>query len=88
MLATCLKYVSIPAKSWRLLLALFVWNTAFAQGPRTTPSIFAPTSTPAHYIYDLSLFVLTITGAIFVVVAGLLAFVIFRFRQRGADGHC
>jgi cytochrome c oxidase subunit 2 len=29
--------------------------------------------------------VLTVTGSIFVVVAGLLAFVIFRFRQRGPD---
>ena len=28
---------------------------------------------------------LTVTGSIFVVVAGLLAFVIFRFRQRGPD---
>ncbi len=34
-----------------------------------TPSIFSPASTPADSIYHLSLFVLTICGAIFLVVA-------------------
>jgi cytochrome c oxidase subunit 2 len=67
------------------VFAFLAWQAAFAEGPQPTPSIFAPTSTPAHLIYDLSLFVLTITGAIFVAVAGLLAFVIFRYRQRGED---
>ena len=68
-----------------MLVALFAWRTAFAEGPQATPSIFAPASTPATSIYQLSLFVLSITGAIFVVVAGLLAYAIFRFRQRGDD---
>jgi cytochrome c oxidase subunit 2 len=63
----------------------FAWHVSFAAGPRSTPSIFAPASTPAHSIYELSLFVLSITGMIFVVVAGLLAYVIFRYRQRGED---
>jgi len=85
MLAKCRNYVLLFAKSWCLLPALCAWQSAFADGPQSTPSIFAPTSTPAHEIYDLSLFVLTITGAIFVTVAGLLAFVIFRYRQRGED---
>ncbi|HMD20415.1 MAG TPA: cytochrome c oxidase subunit II [Alloacidobacterium sp.] len=85
MLAKCLRCVSFSAKSWYVLFAFLSFQTAFADGPQSTPSIFAPTSTPAHEIYDLSLFVLTITGAIFVVVAGLLAFVIFRYRQRGPD---
>jgi cytochrome c oxidase subunit 2 len=85
MLAKCLRCVSFSAKSWCVLFAFLSFQTAFADGPQPSPSIFAPTSTPAHEIYDLSLFVLTITGAIFVVVAGLLAFVIFRYRQRGPD---
>jgi cytochrome c oxidase subunit II len=51
-----------------------------------TPSIEAPASTPAHEIYALSHFVLAITGAIFVVVGGLLAFIILRFHARKADG--
>jgi len=58
---------------------------AAAQGPQTTPSTWAPVSTPAHEIYGLSLFVLLITGAIFAVVAGLLVFVIIRFRERESD---
>jgi cytochrome c oxidase subunit II len=56
-----------------------------AQGGLATPSILAPASTPAHQIYALSQFTLSITGAIFVVVGGLLAFVIIRFRARKTD---
>ncbi len=58
-----------------------------AQGALTTPSILAPASTPAHQIYALSQFVLVITGAIFVVVGGLLAFVIIRFHARTTDAE-
>ena len=58
-----------------------------AQGALTTPSIMAPASTPAHEIYALSQFVLAITGAIFVVVGGLLAFIIVRFRERRTDAE-
>jgi len=61
---------------------------AAAEGPQSTPSIFAPASTPAREIYGLSLFVLLITGSIFVVVAGLLVFVIIKFRARpGEEQH-
>ena len=55
---------------------------AVAQGGLTTPSILSPESTPAREIYGLSLFVLLITGSIFTVVAGLLTYVIIRFRAR------
>ncbi|HEX3438196.1 MAG TPA: cytochrome c oxidase subunit II, partial [Pseudacidobacterium sp.] len=48
-------------------------------------STLAPASTPANSIFDLSLFVLTITGSIFFVVAGLAAYIIIRFRQHGQD---
>lgn len=62
---------------------------AFAQGsqnmPSITPSILDPRSTPAHEIYGLSLFVLLITGSIFTVVGGLLAYVVIRFRARETD---
>src|ERR1700744_2014486 len=85
MLIKCLRCVTLSAKSGCLLIALFAWHAAFAEGPQATPSIFAPASTPASSIYELSLFVLSITGAIFVVVASLLAYAIFRFRQRGDD---
>ena len=60
---------------------------AVAQRALTTPSILRPASTPANDIYHVSLFVLLITGAIFVVVAGLLAFVIIRFHARKSDAE-
>jgi cytochrome c oxidase subunit II len=71
----------------RSVLLLFAATalTAFAQGPQTMPTILAPESTPAKEIYGLSLFVLLITGSIFLVVAGLLAYVIIKFRARETD---
>ncbi|HTX42478.1 MAG TPA: cytochrome c oxidase subunit II [Acidobacteriaceae bacterium] len=67
------------------LLLLVLVAGAWAQGPQTTPSIFAPASTPAKSIFGLSMFVLSITGGIFVVVGGLLAFALIRFRERKDD---
>src|SRR5579864_4372731 len=57
--------------------------------PSLSPTnIFAPVSTPAQSIVDLSVFVLTVTAAIFVVVFSLLAYVVVKFRKREAtDGH-
>ncbi|HEX3472320.1 MAG TPA: cytochrome c oxidase subunit II [Silvibacterium sp.] len=66
-------------------LAVFLSSHALAEGPQSTPSIFAPASTPAIDTYHLSLFVLQITGAIFVTVAGILLYVIIRFRARDDD---
>ena len=66
-------------------LAMFLSCCAFAEGPQSTPSIFAPASTPAINTYHLSFFVLEITGAIFVVVAGMLVYVVVRFRARTGD---
>jgi cytochrome c oxidase subunit 2 len=50
-------------------------------------SIFSPQATPAHEIYGLSIFVLLITAAIFLTVAGLLLYVLVRFRHRGGDSQ-
>jgi hypothetical protein len=50
-----------------------------------TPSIFAPTSTPAFAIRDLSWFVLGICAVIFVVVGGLLTYSVIRFRRRPGE---
>lgn len=49
------------------------------------PTTLAPASTPAHQIFDLSIFVLAVTGGIFLVVGGLLAIALFRFRARRSD---
>jgi len=48
-------------------------------------SIFAPESTPAKAIVDLSIFVLGITAVIFIVVSGLLVYSIVKFRATPAD---
>ena len=56
-----------------------------AEGRAPTPSIFAPVSTPAFAIRELAMFVLGITGVIFVVVAGLGVYVLVRFRRRRGD---
>src|SRR5579875_609017 len=78
----CVKW---SAKYLSFLLVFFAWQAVFAEGPRATPSIFAPASTPANSIYELSLFVIAITGGIFVTVGSLIAYAAFRFRQHGQD---
>jgi cytochrome c oxidase subunit 2 len=70
-----------------LALACILGMPCVAQSALKTPSILAPASTPAHEIYALSQFVLVITSAIFVVVGGLLAFVVIRFRARRSDAE-
>ncbi len=59
---------------------------AAASGPDPAiPSIFSPASTPADSIYHLSLFVLAICGAIFLVVCTLLVYAVVKFRLRDSD---
>jgi cytochrome c oxidase subunit 2 len=48
-------------------------------------NIFSPASTPAKSIADLSVFVLVITGIIFVVVFVLLIYSVVKFRGRATD---
>src|SRR5579871_589562 len=67
------------ASAWLLLASPML----IAQG--ATPSTLAPASTPAHQIFDLSVFVVAITGGIFLVVGGLLAIALYRFRARKTD---
>ena len=50
--------------------------------PVQTPSMFAPVSTPAFAIRELSFFVLAITAVIFVVVGGFAVYTLIRFRRR------
>jgi cytochrome c oxidase subunit II len=51
----------------------------------STPSIFAPVSTPAFAIRDLAYLVLGICAVIFIVVGGLLTYSLVRFRRRPGD---
>src|SRR6202046_4954264 len=67
------------AAAWLLLMS----SMLTAQGK--TPSTLAPASTPARQIFDLSVFVVAVTGGIFLVVGGLLAVALYRFRARKTD---
>jgi cytochrome c oxidase subunit 2 len=58
-------------------------HNAFALKINT--SIFSPAATPSQSIFSLSMFVLAITGGIFVVVGGLIFYAAVRFRQRPDD---
>jgi cytochrome c oxidase subunit 2 len=62
---------------------LFQTSAMLAQD--SIPTTLAPAATPAHQIFDLSIFVVAITGGIFLVVGGLLAIALFRFRARNTD---
>jgi len=53
--------------------------------PSQIPNIFRPQSTPANSILHLSTLVLTITALIFVVVFGLLVYVVAKFRKGDDD---
>jgi cytochrome c oxidase subunit 2 len=48
-------------------------------------NIFKPLASPAESEYEIALFVLAITAAIFVVVAALIVFTIARFRRKPED---
>src|ERR1700731_4576068 len=70
-----------------LLIVSSMLSHAFAE-PMTFASptnIFAPVSTPAKSIFGLSMFVLAVTAAIFVVVFPLLAYSVVKFRKRAND---
>jgi cytochrome c oxidase subunit II len=73
------------------IVAFLFWSVATATAaqaggpPAGLPNIFAPASTPARMIFDLSMFVLAITGIIFVVVFSLLAYAIVKFRGTAAN---
>src|ERR1700676_1658791 len=70
-----------------ILVGVIYSATAFADpAPRLSPTnIFAPASTPAKSIFGLSLFVLAVTGAIFLVVFSLLLYSVVKFRKRPSD---
>ena len=76
---------------WHIAL-LLLWSATplWAVGPGGSTgqgtSIFSPASTPAKSIADVSVFVLVITGIIFLVVFALLLYSVVRFRGRATDG--
>lgn len=72
------------------ILPVVLWSAATATTEPAVPSmsptnIFAPVSTPANSIFGLSLFVLGVTAAIFIVVFVLLAYSVVKFRKTAND---
>jgi len=65
--------------------ALALSGHAFAESTQSNTSVFSPASTPAAQEFQLGLFVFSITAAIFVVVGGLLTYVVIRYRARPGD---
>jgi len=60
---------------------------AFADSPKVDTNLFSPVSTPASQLLQLGVFVFTITATIFVVVGGLLAYAVIRFREKSGDEY-
>src|SRR5246127_5350474 len=70
------------------LSSLLLPPNALAEPSRSTlTSIFAPESTPAKSILNLSIFVLVITGLIFLVVFTLLVYSIAKFHAKSANAN-
>ncbi len=75
-----------PVSVRQLVAAAGALGFTGAQASASLPtSIFSPTSTPARELRDLSVFVLAITGTIFVGVSCLLMYVLVRYRTRPDD---
>ena len=74
----------VPLRLCWSLAAAFVSGQAAAVASPST-SIFSTLSTPARQVTGLSILVLAITAAIFLVVTTLLVYALFKFRARPTD---
>jgi len=84
------KQNSIKLSALFMLALLFLFiataaGVALADPSNGLTNIFAPESTPAKSILNLSIFVLIITAIIFIVVFTLLVYSIVKFRGRAVD---
>ncbi len=70
---------AFPFVGFTVWLLLAIGSAPPVAGGGQVPNIFAPASGHAKTLFDLSMFVLAVTGAIFVVVFGLLAYTIVKF---------
>lgn len=64
-----------------LLLPVTAWAAGFEPGTNT----FVSASKPATEILHLAIFVIIITGGIFVIVGGMIIYAVFRYRRRKDD---
>ena len=77
--------VVLLAGAAKALAATLGHSSRAATNDPAVPSIFSPASTPADSVFHLSLFVLSICAAIFLVVFSLLAYAVVRYRRRAND---
>lgn len=70
---------------WIFAGLFFVSLPAIAENRFVSTNTFLPESTPAHDIYYLALFTLTLAGCFFVVVASLLFYAVIKFRAKKSD---
>jgi len=85
MLMRRMKVPTIQSIRQSLVLVFLSTASLAASQPTNGTNIFAPASTPAKEIAHLSIFVLAITGIIFLVVFTLLVYSIVKFRGRSVD---
>jgi cytochrome c oxidase subunit 2 len=76
---------ALPAVAFAAWLLRVAGVTMPLAGGGSVPSIFAPASGHAQSLFDLSKFVLAVTGVIFAVVFGLLATAVVKFRRMDSD---
>ena len=72
-----------PSRLAGLLFATAAF--AFGQSAHPVANMFKPQATPADSAYNVSMLMLAICAAIFLVVGGLIVFTIVRFRRRTMD---
>jgi cytochrome c oxidase subunit II len=66
------------------LFATTACSASAAEPMRPIANMFDPLSTPARMIHESSIVVLVICAIIFVIVSGMLFYVTFKFRSKGA----
>src|ERR1700730_3578920 len=79
----------VDMNSFSRVIGLWCVMTGVAVGQTVHPvgNIFDPQATPAESVYHLSLLVLAVCWAIFLVVGGLLTYTLVRFRRKVDDGR-
>jgi cytochrome c oxidase subunit 2 len=69
------------------VFAMLVFAPAARVFASSPTNIFDPAATPARSIFSLSMLVLSVTLAIFLIVGGLLLYAMVRFRHRSHDSE-
>src|SRR5271163_4130261 len=74
--------------SGRALAALLLSTPLAPQSSPLSPTdMFDPAATPAHLIFGNAMFVLGLTGGIFLFVGGLMLWVVVHYRSRPSDDN-